>query len=237
MLGEDIMRIAIADDDNEILDFLERIISGMGHVVVRFSDGDRLVSALLRDTFDLVMVDWNMPGKTGLEVIKWVQEKMTEAPPIIMMTSRSAKQDITTALQSGADDYVTKPEDENVIAARIEALLRRSQPQNSMAKTLVFGKYTLDRMEQEIEFDGQRVELTSKEFELAELLFKNRDRSLSRAYIMETIWRTNVDLATRTLDMHVSRLRSKLALKPENGFRIFTVFGYGYRLETLASGE
>ncbi len=237
MLGEDIMRIAIADDDNEILDFLERIISGMGHVVVRFSDGDRLVSALLRDTFDLVMVDWNMPGKTGLEVIKWVQEKMTEAPPIIMMTSRSAKQDITTALQSGADDYVTKPEDENVIAARIEALLRRSQPQNSMAKTLVFGKYTLDRMEQEIEFDDQRVELTSKEFELAELLFKNRDRSLSRAYIMETIWRTNVDLATRTLDMHVSRLRSKLALKPENGFRIFTVFGYGYRLETLASGE
>ncbi|WP_438727295.1 response regulator transcription factor [Parasphingorhabdus sp. DH2-15] len=231
------MRIAIADDDNEILDFLERIISGMSHVVVRFSDGDRLVSALLRDTFDLVMVDWNMPGKTGLEVIKWVQEKMTEAPPIIMMTSRSAKQDITTALQSGADDYVTKPEDENVIAARIEALLRRSQPQNSMAKTLVFGKYTLDRMEQEIEFDKQRVELTSKEFELAELLFKNRDRSLSRAYIMETIWRTNVDLATRTLDMHVSRLRSKLALKPENGFRIFTVFGYGYRLETLASGE
>jgi DNA-binding response OmpR family regulator len=92
-------------------------------------------------------------------------------------------------------------------------------------------------MEQEISFDEHRVELTAKEFELAELLFKNRDRSLSRAYIMETIWRTNVDLATRTLDMHVSRLRSKLLLKPENGFRIFTVFGYGYRLETMATEE
>lgn len=231
------MRIAIADDDKEILDFLERIITGMNHVVVRFSDGERLVSSLLRDTFDLVMVDWNMPGKTGIEVIQWVKDKMTDAPPIIMMTSRSAKQDITMALQSGADDYVTKPEDETVIAARIQAVLRRSQPQNSMAKSLTFGKYTLDRMEQEITFDDKCVELTSKEFELAELLFKNRDRSLSRAYIMETIWRTNVDLATRTLDMHVSRLRSKLSLKPENGFRIFTVFGYGYRLETMATGE
>jgi len=231
------MRIAIADDDSEILDFLERIITGMDHVVVRFSDGERLVSALLRDTFDLLLVDWNMPGKNGMEVIQWVSEKLTEAPPIIMITSRSAKQDITQALQNGADDYITKPEDESVISARIEALLRRSQPQNSMAKTLVYGKYTLDRMEQEIEFDDQRVELTSKEFELAELLFKNRDRSLSRAYIMEAIWRTNVDLATRTLDMHISRLRSKLVLKPENGFRIFTVFGYGYRLESMSSGE
>lgn len=231
------MRIAIADDDIEILDFLERIVTEMNHIAVRFSDGERLVSALLRDTFDLIMVDWNMPGKNGLEVIQWAQEKLAKAPPIIMMTSRSAKQDITTALQSGADDYVTKPEDETVIAARIEALLRRSQPQNSMAKSLTFGKYLLDRMEQQVEFNGERVELTAKEFELAELLFKNRDRSLSRAYIMETIWRTNVDLATRTLDMHVSRLRSKLALKPENGFRIFTVFGYGYRLETMANGE
>ena len=98
---------------------------------------------------------------------------------------------------------------------------------------IVTGGYRMDRMAQTIRHNGVEITLTAKEFELADLLFRNRDRTLSRAYIMETIWRTSADLATRTLDMHISRVRSKLALRPENGFRIFTVFGYGYRLETI----
>ncbi|MEO1044301.1 MAG: response regulator transcription factor [Pseudomonadota bacterium] len=231
------MRIAIADDDPEIITFLSNIIEDMGHVSVSFSDGDKLASALLRDTFDLILVDWNMPGKTGIEIVNWVRDSMDEPPAIIMMTSRSAKQDISDALNAGADDYITKPEDETVIAARIAAILRRSAPANAMAKTVTYGRYTFDRMEQEVSFDSETVKLTSKEFDLAELLFRNHDRTLSRAYIMETIWRTNADLATRTLDMHISRLRSKLSLRPENGFRIFTVFGYGYRLETMKETE
>ncbi|MEM1133224.1 MAG: response regulator transcription factor [Pseudomonadota bacterium] len=227
------MRIAIADDDPEIITFLQNIIEDMGHVCVSFADGDKLASALLRDTFDLILVDWNMPGKSGLDIIHWVKESLDEAPAIIMMTSRSAKQDISEALNAGADDYITKPEDEKVIAARIAAILRRSAPPHAMTKTVVYGRYEFDRMDQAVSFDGKTVKLTSKEFDLSELLFRNRDRTLSRAYIMETVWRTNADLATRTLDMHVSRLRSKLSLSPENGFRIFTVFGYGYRLETM----
>ncbi|WOE76595.1 response regulator transcription factor [Alterisphingorhabdus coralli] len=227
------MRIAIADDDPEIISFLQNIIEDMEHVCVSFSDGDKLASALLRDTFDLILVDWNMPGKSGLEIIHWVKESLDEAPAIIMMTSRSAKQDISEALNAGADDYITKPEDETVIAARIGAILRRSAPPHAMTKTVAYGRYEFDRMDQAVSFDGKTVKLTSKEFDLSELLFRNRDRTLSRAYIMETVWRTNADLATRTLDMHVSRLRSKLSLSPENGFRIFTVFGYGYRLETM----
>lgn len=227
------MRIAIADDDPEIITFLTNIIENMDHIPVAFADGDRLSAALLRDTFDLVLVDWNMPGKTGIEIVEWIRESLDEPPAVMMMTSRSAKQDISDALNAGADDYITKPEDETVIAARIAAILRRSAPQNAMAKTVAYGGYTFDRMEQTVSFADEIIKLTSKEFDLSELLFRNRDRTLSRAYIMETIWRTNADLATRTLDMHVSRLRSKLSLSPENGFRIFTVFGYGYRLETM----
>ena len=227
------MRIAIADDDSEIISFLTNIIEDMGHMAVSFSNGDALAAALLRDTFDLVLVDWNMPGKSGIDIIHWSKESLTEVPPIIMMTSRSAKQDISDALTAGADDYITKPEDEMVIAARIAAILRRSAPPHAMTKTVTYGRYLFDRMEQSVSFDDHVVKLTSKEFDLAELLFRNRDRTLSRAYIMESIWRTNADLATRTLDMHISRLRSKLHLRPENGFRIFTVFGYGYRLETM----
>jgi DNA-binding response OmpR family regulator len=227
------MRIAIADDDGESLVYLESIIAGMGHISVRFNDGERLTAALLRDTFDLVMLDWNMPGKNGLQIIQWMQQTMDNSPPVIMLTGRTAKRDITEALNAGADDYITKPEEDSVIAARIAAVLRRTSASAGMDKVAEFGGYRLDRMAQTIRHEGTEIALTAKEFELADLLFRNRDRTLSRAYIMETIWRTSADLATRTLDMHISRVRSKLSLKPENGFRIFTVFGYGYRLETI----
>jgi DNA-binding response OmpR family regulator len=227
------MRIAIADDDSDSLTLLESIVAGMGHICAKFNDGERLAAALLRDTFDLVMLDWNMPGKTGLQVVQWMQQTIDTPPPVIMLTGRTAKRDITEALNAGADDYITKPEEEAVIAARIAAVLRRTHAGGGMDKVAEYGGYRLDRMAQTIRHQGAEITLTAKEFELADLLFRNRDRTLSRAYIMETIWRTSADLATRTLDMHISRVRSKLALKPENGFRIFTVFGYGYRLETL----
>lgn len=231
------MRIAIVDDEPDILNYMDSLVSGMGHSTVTFNDGDKVMTALLRDTFDLLLLDWNLPGKSGLEILQWMEESVEEKPPVIMMTSRTAKSDIADALNAGADDYITKPEDENIIAARINAMLRRSSGAGAMEKTAKYGPYKLDRMGHNIEFMNEKVSLTAKEFDLADLFFRNRDRTLSRAYIMESIWRTNVDLATRTLDMHVSRLRSKLKLKPENGFRISTVFGYGYRLETMEHDE
>ncbi len=230
------MRIAIADDDREIVEFLSKIAEGQGHIVAGYFDGDSLSNALLRDTFDLVILDWNMPGKTGMQILEWMEGAVEDRPPVIMMTSRTAKQDISDALNAGADDYITKPEDPNVIAARINALLRRGGGAAAMERSAEYGDYILDRIDQKVRHKGQEISLTAKEFELADLMFRNRDRTLSRRYIMETVWRTNAHLATRTLDMHVSRIRSKLSLNPENGFRIFTVFGYGYRLESFGNG-
>ncbi|NJM49792.1 MAG: response regulator transcription factor [Sphingomonadales bacterium] len=228
------MRIAIADDERDVIEFLKTIIEELGHLPVAFSDGNALATGLSRDTFDLVIVDWMMPGKDGLEILKWMETALEEKPPVIMMTNRTAKADIMDALNAGAADYITKPEDRGVIAARINAMLRRgSQGSGAFETQAVYGKYHLDRIEQTVTVNGDTIALTAKEFELADLFFRNSDRTLSRNYIMETIWRTTASLATRTLDMHISRVRSKLDLKPENGFRIFTVFGYGYRLESL----
>jgi DNA-binding response OmpR family regulator len=227
------MRIAIADDEADVRQFLQRIIADMGYTATCFSDGNQIAQALIRETFDLVILDWTMPGKDGLTMLSWMEEAMTERPPVIIMTNRTAKQDISNALNAGADDYITKPEDPSVIAARINALLRRSAGSGAFDAEATYGKYLLNRIEQTITFDNQAVTLTAKEFELADLFFRNADRTLSRNYIMESIWRTTASLATRTLDMHISRVRSKLELTPANGFRIFTVFGYGYRLETL----
>lgn len=227
------MRIAIADDENDVINYLKDIIEELGHTVVAFSDGNVLSQSLVRETYDLVILDWSMPKKDGLETLTWMQTAMQELPPVIMMTNRTAKKDITDALNAGADDYITKPEDRAVIAARINAMLRRNAGSGAFDTKATYGKYIFDRIDQTVSFDDETVMMTAKEFELADLFFRNRDRTLSRNYIMETIWRTTAALATRTLDMHISRVRAKLDLKPENGFRIFTVFGYGYRLETM----
>jgi DNA-binding response OmpR family regulator len=228
------MRIAVADDELDVREYLKAIIEEEGHLAVAFSDGNALAQALTRDTFDLVILDWSMPGKDGISLLKWMEKSLDDKPPVIMMTNRTAKADITEALNSGAADYITKPEDRGVIAARINAMLRRgSSGSGAFATEATYGKYHLNRIEQTVSINDETVVMTAKEFELADLFFRNSDRTLSRNYIMETIWRTTATLATRTLDMHISRVRSKLNLKPENGFRIFTVFGYGYRLESL----
>lgn len=227
------MRIAVADDEATTISFLTEIVQEMGHIAVPFSDGNALINGLMRDTFDLLILDWSMPGRDGFDVLQWMQESLEVAPPVMMLTARTAKNDIVRALSRGADDYITKPEDREVIAARIGALLRRAAPSDAFAKTVQYGPYLFDRLEQRVSFGDNEVVLTAKEFDLADLMFRNMHRTLSRAYIMETIWRTSASLSTRTLDMHVSRLRTKLDLRPENGYRIHTVFGYGYRLETV----
>jgi DNA-binding response OmpR family regulator len=230
------MRVAIADDEVDVVQFLKSIIEGMGHHSMTFADGAALSQALVRETFDLVIMDWSMPKKDGLATLVWMQSALQERPAVIMLTNRTAKRDISDALHAGADDYITKPEDPTVIAARINAVLRRNANSGSFDTKAVYGRYEFDRIGQTVTIDGTIITLTAKEFELADMFFRNRDRTLSRNYIMEAIWRTTAALATRTLDMHISRVRSKLDLKPENGFRIFTVFGYGYRLETTDRG-
>lgn len=222
----------IADHGSDVVDYLKQIVEDLGYVAVGCTDSKVIKEILSRDIFDLVILDWNIRAADGSSLLEWMNKTLPTRPPVIMMANRSAKRDITDALNSGADDYITKPESRNVIAARVNALLRGNAVGGAFDTEVTYGADKMNRLEQSVTIHGQTVILTAKEFELAEMFFKNKDRTLSRHYIMQTIWRTTATLATRTLDMHISRVRAKLALRPENGFRIFTVFGYGYRLES-----
>jgi DNA-binding response OmpR family regulator len=224
--------VFIADHGSDVVDYLKQIVEDLGYVAVGCTDSKVIKEILSRDIFDLVILDWNIRAADGSSLLEWMNKTLPTRPPVIMMANRSAKRDITDALNSGADDYITKPESRNVIAARVNALLRGNAVGGAFDTEVTYGAYKMNRLEQSVTIHGQTVILTAKEFELAEMFFKNKDRTLSRHYIMQTIWRTTATLATRTLDMHISRVRAKLALRPENGFRIFTVFGYGYRLES-----
>jgi DNA-binding response OmpR family regulator len=225
------MRIAVVDDDEATRAYLSQILSNANYGCTAFANGRDMMSALTRDTFDLVIVDWNMPGLNGIDIIKATRADSTNHIPIIMLTSRSDERDIVDGLKAGADDFITKPERESVILARVEALLRRTRVSSPAPRTHEFGAYTFDTMTHSVKFGADEIVLTAKEFALALCLFQNQHRALSRAYLLETIWNSVADLPTRTLDVHVSRIRTKLHLSRESGFRIQTIFGFGYRLE------
>lgn len=227
------MKVAIADDESDVVFHLKEIIEELGHEAVGFTDGDAFSDTISSEMFDLAIMDWNIRRKNGASLFHWMCETLPERPPVIMMANRSATRDIADALNAGADEYITKPEDRSVIAARVNALLRRNARSGAFDTQVTYGAYMLNRIDQSVSLNGQIIVLTAKEFELAEMFFKNTDRTLSRDHIMQSIWRTSANLATRTLDMHISRVRAKLDLQPKNGFRIFTVFGYGYRLESF----
>jgi DNA-binding response OmpR family regulator len=150
-----------------------------------------------------------------------------------MLTSRTDKDDVVAALRAGADDYVVKPESASVIVARVEAVLRRAMPRAPRERVLHFGPYAFDRLTERVQVRDEDVALSAKEFELAVTLFENMHRALSRAYLLETTWQSAADVSTRTLDVHVSRVRIKLKLTPENGYRIAAIPNYGYRLERI----
>lgn len=227
------MRIGITDDDETTSEFVSQVLVARGHSCATFRSSADLIATLQRDTFDLLILDWNMPDMTGLDVIRWGQENVMGFPPAIMLTSRHDNEDVAMALNAGADDYIIKPESAIVIAARVDAVLRRTTVKPSTERIETFGPYRFDKGVERVTFEDETIGLTNKEFALALTFFSNQNRPLSRRYLMDTVWRSTAELSTRTLDMHVSKIRSKLRLSSGSGYRLQTVFGYGYRLEKL----
>lgn len=226
------MRIGILEDDLALASYVEKSLAERGNGCEMFTDGQKLIQQLHRETFDMLILDWNVPGTSGLEVLQWVRGNFESRLPVLMLTSRSAEEDIVAGLSAGADDYVIKPVSSAVLLARVDAVARRAYPEPS--RTIeTFGPYEIDSRTEEVAVRGVSVALTAKEFALTLLLFRNRNRALSRAYLMDSIWGIRPDLPTRTLDAHISNVRTKLNLRPENGFKLTPIYSYGYRLEDL----
>lgn len=226
------MRIAILEDEAVLAEQVSAALERGGHVCHWYATGKAMIAQLKRETFDLLILDWNLPDMTGVEVLAWAREHIEHTPPVLFVTSRGEEADIVQALDGGADDYVIKPIQPGELLARVGALLRRSFPTQSR-DIEIFGNHRFDAKASIVTVGGEAIVLTAKEFGLALLMFQNLDRALSRAYILEKVWGRNPDLLTRTLDAHISRIRLKLGLRPEFGYRLTPVYSYGYRLESL----
>ena len=230
------MRFAIIEDDPAQMEVLTAWLKEAGHDVHGFVLAREFMRVASRESFDLLLVDWMLPDLTGEQVLRWLRVERNNDTPAIFITSRDAEEDIANAFSAGADDYVVKPPRRIELLSRIEAVLRRAQPK-SPNQALTVGLYHFDLARKALSIDGVPVELTDKEFELAAFLFRNLGRLLSRGHLLEAVWGRNPSLATRTVDTHISRVRSKLNLRPENGFRLTPTYNFGYRLERIDPAE
>ena len=222
------MRILVAEDDRDIADLIAHYLRKQGwepHVV---SAGDEAVDYARRHSIDLVVLDLMLPGLSGLEVCRLLRgDKTTETLPIIMVTARNEEADRIVGLDIGADDYLAKPFSPNELVARVRALTRRSKRAEAPPATLTFGPIVMDLARHTVADDGREVKLTAKEFLLLQYLLEHRGRVLSRDVLLGDVWGYRYTGGTRTVDVHVRRLREKLPALVDS---LITVKQFGYKL-------
>ncbi len=223
------MNIWLLEDDDAQAKALVTWLKEAHHEVQRFDTGSALTEALLNGQFDLLILDWELPDTTGIEILADVRSKVSWHVPILFVTQRDAEADIVRALGSGADDYMVKQISKAEFLARIEALGRRL-----VSEELEFevGPYRFKPQSQTVLLNNEPCELTAKDFELAWYLFRHKGKLLSREQLLRDVWGVS-GLNTRTVDVHISRIRKRLSINPDRGFRIKTIYQHGYRLEEV----
>lgn len=230
------MRIAVLDGDGEELALISSILRPLGHDCQAFTRGSALQRELLRETFDLLVLDWQLPDTTGPEFARWARTTLKDRVPMLLMTQRHEEEDIVEGLAAGADDIIVSPIRAGELAARVCALMRRAYTQQP-PDDQTWGRYHFLPSRQRLEMDGVPVVLTQKQYNLALLLFRNMGRVLSRRYLLESVWGISSAMETehmsRSLDTHVSRVRAALQLRPDSGYRLAAVYGQGYCLEAV----
>lgn len=223
-------RVLIIEDEASYRETLGFMLRREGFDVVEAPDGASGLASFARTGADIVLLDLMMPGMSGTEVCR--QLRAASNVPIIMVTARDSEIDTVVGLELGADDYVTKPFSHRELTARIRAVLRRGADVELMPDVLEAGEVRMDIERHELTVRGEQVKLALKEFELLELLLRNAGRVLTRGQLIDRVWGPDYVGDTKTLDVHIKRLRGKIEENPAEPTLLLTVRGLGYRFES-----
>lgn len=227
-------RILLVEDEASLAEPLIFLLEREGFSVVHAADGISALQEFEKHNFDIVLLDLMLPGMSGTEVCK--QLRQISAVPIIMVTARDSEIDKVVGLELGADDYVTKPYSSRELIARIRAVLRRGgevevEEESDNPAVLEVGQVRLDVDRHTVTIAGNPVNMPLKEFDLLEYMMRNSGRVLTRGQLIDRIWGVDYEGDTKTLDVHVKRLRSKIEPDPKHPKTLVTVRGLGYRFE------
>ncbi|MBI4279169.1 MAG: response regulator transcription factor [Armatimonadetes bacterium] len=223
--------VLVVDDEPHIVELVRYNLQHEGFEVRAAYDGRQALEALRREPPDLVILDLMLPGIDGVDVCRIVRRE--SSVPILMLTARDAEPDRVRGFDVGADDYVTKPFSPRELVARCRAILRRvaREGESPAGSPVEIGSLVLDPTTREVRLRGRPVELTTKEFDLLRLLMLHPNRVFSRDFLLERLWGPEYSGGTRTVDMHISRLREKIEDDPAAPTFIMTVRGVGYKFK------
>lgn len=230
------MRIAIVDDDSDIAALMMLWLEEENHECTHYSSGQDFIKVVRSKNFDIILLDWIMPDFDGEQTLNWIKNHDDIDIPVIFVTQKATEDDVAKILTLGADDYITKPIRHKEMLARINAVARRANPHID-DEIIELTPYRIDSTSREVTIDGEQIKLTEKEFKLVQFLFKNIGRLLSRDHILSAVWGYDLGMNTRTVDTHMSRIRKKLDILPEKGWRLSSIYHQGYRLEHLVHGK
>jgi two-component system, OmpR family, response regulator RegX3 len=222
-------RILVVDDEPAIVDAVSYALEGEGYEVASRADGEAALAAALAEPFDLVVLDLMLPKMSGTEVCRRVRAESDV--PIVMLTAKDAEVDRVLGLEIGADDYVTKPFSVRELVSRVRAHLRREEMTGGTQSSSMFsgGPVELDPSRHEVRVRGELVAVPPKEFALLEMLLRLKGRLLTRDHLIAEVWGSDYFGDTKTLDVHVKRLRQKVEEDPHQPAHLITVRGLGYR--------
>ncbi|HVS04086.1 MAG TPA: response regulator transcription factor [Thermoanaerobaculia bacterium] len=221
-------RILVVEDEAALRLGLADRLRGEGYEVELAADGDEGFERARREPFDLLVLDVMLPGRSGFDVCRDLRREGVETP-VLMLTARGEVLDRVLGLKLGADDYLVKPFASAELMARIEALLRRAQPDTATG-TFTFGEVRVDFRSMEVTRGGEPVELSALEFRLLRHLVEHRGEVLSRQRLLDEVWGYDADVYSRTVDQHVATLRRKIEADPKRPRHVVTVHGAGYKL-------
>jgi two-component system phosphate regulon response regulator PhoB len=222
-------KIFIIEDETSIIQLVQHNLEKDGFIVSSAINGNEGLKDLKKFEPNLLLLDWMLPDLSGIEICKSIRKDTSfKNLPVIMLTAKGEEEDKIKGLDSGADDYLTKPFSYNELLARIKAILRRSDPK-TVSDTLEFDDLRLDRLEKRVFRDSIEIKLGPTEFRLLEFFLTNPKRVFSRDQILENVWSNNINVETRTIDVHVRRLRKSININ-NNKELIRTVRSSGYSL-------